>query len=160
MNTKAIEMKQEKFTLQLKYSQEAIEKKLIKFVTPSGDEFEISCDDMIRIIGEQVNQDVLVPTFVEMDRINVVEVSRQLKCVLDEDMKKGAEIRLNYKHPYPLEFALIEEAMNIAKIEEDVPVFTLTKEYIESYRDKLKPGMIDYIKKFYRSFKGLDLEKK
>lgn len=156
---KAIELKQKDYTIQLKYSEEAIEKKLMKFITSSGESFVISADEMLTILMEQVNQNTLSPAFVEMDRINVVEVSRQLKCQLTEDMKKGQEILLNYKHPYPLEFALIEEAMKIAKINQDVPVFTLTTQYMEDMRKKIKPGMKDYVKKFYRSFKGLNLEK-
>lgn len=159
VSNKAIELKQKNYTIQVKYSQEAIEKKLMKFITPNGDSFEVSSDEMLSILMEQVNQDTLIPAFVEMDRINVVEVSRQLKCVLTEDMKKGREILLNYKHPYPIEFALIEEAYKIASINKDVPVFTLTKDYIEDVRKKIKPGMKDYIKKFYRSFKELNLKK-
>lgn len=157
--SKAIELKQKDYTIQVKYSDEAIEKKLMKFITPSGDSFVVSSDEMISFLMEQVNQDTLTPAFVEMDRINVVEVSRQLKCVLTEDMKAGKEILLNYKHPYPVEFALIEEAYKIAKINMDVPVFELTTQYIEDVRKKIKPGMKDYVKKLYRSFKGLNLEK-
>jgi len=42
---KPVEMKKEKFTLQVNYSDEAVEKKLMKFITPSGDEFEISAEE-------------------------------------------------------------------------------------------------------------------
>jgi hypothetical protein len=90
-----------------------------------------------------------------MDRINVVEVARQLECELTEDMKAGQKIRLNYKHPYPVEFALIEEAMKIAKINMDVPMTTLTVEYLEGVRDRIKPIQENFMKKFYSSFKNL-----
>lgn len=153
--SKPVELKTPSYTIQLKYSPEATEKKLMKFITPSGDYFEISSDEMIRIMMEQVNQDTLTPAFVEMDRINVVEVGRQLKCVLTEDMKAGQEILLNYKHPYPIEFAIIEEAAKIAKINMDVPVMTLTKEYIDEVRAKIKPQSENFMKKFYSSFKNL-----
>jgi hypothetical protein len=153
--SKSVELKTPTYTIQLKYSEEATEKKLMKFITPSGDFFEISSDEMIRIMMEQVNQDTLTPAFVEMDRINVVEVARQLECELTEDMKAGQKIRLNYKHPYPVEFALIEEAMKIAKINMDVPITTLTVEYLESVRDRIKPVQENFMKKFYSSFKNL-----
>ena len=153
--SKPIELKTPSYTIQLKYSPEATEKKLMKFITPSGDYFEISSDEMIRIMMEQVNQDTLTPAFVEMDRINVVEVARQLECELTEDMKAGQKIRLNYKHPYPVELAIIEEAAKIAKINMDVPAFTLTKEYIDEVRSKIKPQSENFMKKFYSSFKNL-----
>lgn len=150
-----IELKKEKFTVQIKYSDEAVEKKLMKFITPNGDEFEISADEMISMLIGQVNQEVLDATFVEMDKINVVEVGRQIRVKLTEDLKSGQEININYKHPYPVEFALIEQAMGIAKINEDVPAFTLTKEYLDEVRKKITPKQENFIKKFYRSFKNL-----
>lgn len=154
---KAIELKKDKFTIQVNYSKEAEKKKIMKFITPSGDEFEITADEMISILVNQVNTKTLEPTFVEMDKVNVVEVARQLKCVLTEDMKKGQEININYVHPYPIEFALIEEAYKIAKVTEGTPVFTLTAEFINEVKSKLKPEMDEYMKKFYKSFKGLNL---
>jgi len=102
-----------------------------------------------------VNSDTLEATFVESDRINVVEVGRQLQCVLDKDMKKGQKININYTHPYPIEFALIEEAYKIAKIDESVPRIVLTREYINEVKSKLKPEQTEYINKFYKSFKNI-----
>jgi len=152
---KAIELKQKDYTIAVKYSPEAIEKKMMKFTTPNGDSFEITADEMLSILMEQVNQDTLSPAFVEMDRVNVVEVSRQLEVQLTEDMKAGQKIRLNYNHPYPVEFALIEEAMKIAKIKMDAPMTTLTVEYLDSVRAKIKPIQESFMKKFYSSFKNL-----
>ena len=149
------ELKKEKFTLQVNYSEEAIEKKLMKFITPSGDEFEISADEMSSILVGQINSELLQATFVESDRVNVVEVTRQLRCIADRDISKGEEIRLEYIHPYPIEFALIEEAMKIAKINQDVPIFTLTKEYLDSVRGKTTEDQKKFINKFYEFFKGL-----
>ena len=154
---KAVELKKDKYTIQVKYSPEAVEKKLMKFITPSGDEFEISAEEMISILVGQVNNDTLEATFVETDKINVVEVGRQLKCVLDEDMKKGQEININYVHPYPLEFALIEEAYKIATVDHGGKYLTLTAEMIEDVKKKTTPGMKDFTEKFYRSFKQVKL---
>ena len=157
--SKAIELKKEDYTIQIKYSDEAVEKKLVKFISKSGDEFVISADELVSMLVNQVNADTLSAAFVETDRINVVEVGRQIKCVLEEDMKKGQEININYTHPYPIEFALIEEVYKIAKINEDVKVFELTKEYMDSVRAKLGPEHEEYLKKFYSSFKNLSINK-
>ena len=155
--TKPIELKKEKYTVQVKYSPEAIEKKLMKFITPSGDEFEISAEEMISMLVGQVNNDTLEATFVETDKIHVVEVGRQLKCVLDEDMKKGQEININYTHPYPLEYALIEEAYKIATFDHQGKYLDLTEEMLEDVKKKTTPGMKDFTEKFYRSFKQVKL---
>ena len=159
MKNKAVELKQKDYTIQLKYSPEAIEKKLMKFISKSGDEFVISSDEMISFLIEQVNLDTLSPAFVETSKVNVVEVSRQLKCKLDKDMKKGEEIRLTYIHPYPVEFALIEQAWKIAKIEEKGGVTTITKEFIDNVRSRSTPNMEKYLSKYYKSFKELGFNK-
>ena len=156
---KAKEIKKDKYTVQIGYSKEANEKKLLKFISKSGDEFEISAEELSSMLIGGVNSNTLEATFVESDRVNVVEVGRQLECVLDKDMKKGEKININYAHPYPIEFALIEEVMGIAKINEDVPVFPLTKKFMDEARKKLKPEQHNYIEKFYKSFKNVGLDK-
>lgn len=158
MSNKGKRLQQKDYAIEVKYSPEACEKKLMKFISKSGDEFIISADEMLSFLVEQVNMDTLSPAFVETTKVNVVEVGRQLKCVLDKDMKKGQEININYTHPYPIEFALIEEAYKIASIKKDVPALVLTHEYIEDVKTKLKPEMKEYIKKFYKSFKNVDIK--
>ena len=157
---KPSQIKKKDFTVQIGYSKEAKKKKLLKFISKSGDEFEISAEELSSMLIGGVNQETLEATFVETDKVNVVEVGRQLKCILDKDMKKGDNININYAHPYPLEFAIIEQVWGIAKINMDVPAFTLTKEYIDETKKKLKPEQEKFIKKFYKSFKNVDLDKK
>ena len=155
MANKPVELKKKDYTIQVGYSKDAIKNKMMKFISKSGDEFEISAEEMSSILVSQVNSNTLEATFVESDRINVVEVGRQLECVLEEDMKKGQKIRMNYTHPYPVEFALIEEAYKIAKIDESIPRITITKEYLDDVRAKIKPEMREYSESFYKSFKNI-----
>lgn len=152
---KPVELKKEKYTLQVNYSPDAIEKKLMKFITPSGDEFEISAEEMSTILVGQVNSELIEATFVESDRVNVVEVTRQLAVRLKRDLKKGDVVRMEYKHPYPVEFALIEKAMGIANINMDVPRTILTKEYLDEVMAKTTPEQKRFVQKFYEFFKGL-----
>lgn len=154
----AKEIKQKNYTVQIGYSEEAKKNKMMKFITKSGDEFEVSAEELSSMLIGGVNSETLEATFVESDRINVVEVGRQLQCVLEEDMKKGQVININYTHPYPLEFALIEEAYKIAKIDESIPKVVLTREYINEVKAKLKPEMTEYINKFYKAFKNVDIK--
>lgn len=151
------ELKKKDYTVQIGYSDEAKQKKLMKFITKSGDEFEISAEEMSSMLIGGVNSNVLEATFVESDRINVVEVGRQIQCVLDKDMKKGQKININYSHPYPIEFALIEQAYGIAKIDDKIPRIELTIDYINQVKSKLKPEMTEFINKFYKSFKNIKI---
>jgi hypothetical protein len=66
---------------------------------------------------------------------------------------------MNYTHPYPIEFAIIEQAWGIAKVNMDVPALTLTKKYIKKVKAKLKPEMTEYIESFYKSFKNVEIKK-
>lgn len=156
--SKPIKLEKENYSIEVKYSDEAVEKKLIRIVTKSGDEVVFSAEEMISILVSQVNTETLSPTFVDMERINVVEVGRQLKCVLEEDMKKGQEININYTHPYPLEFALIEEMYKIAKVDPGIKVYELTSEFIKETKEKIKPEMESFVKKFYQTFKKVDIK--
>ncbi len=160
MKNKGIKLDKGDFTIEVKYSEEAIAKKLVKFTVTKGNEIVLTADELVSMLVNQVNSEVLSATFVETDRVNVVEVGRQLQCVLDKDYTKGQIININYTHPYPIEFALIEEAWKIAKISKDTKVTELTIEYMEEVKKKIKPEMKDYIKKFYESFKTINLKKK
>lgn len=148
------------YTVQVGYSKEAKEKKLLKFIPNGKKSFEISAEELASMIIGGVNSDTLEATMVESDKINVVEVGRQLACVLDKDMKKGDKININYTHPYPVEFAIIEQAYGIAKINMDVPVRVLTKKYIDNIKSKIKPEHEKFLQRFYSSFKNLKLSKK
>ncbi len=160
MSDKGVKLDKGNFTVEVKYSEEAVAKKLVKFTVVEGKEIILTADELVSMLVNQVNSEVLSATFVETDRINVVEVGRQMRVVLEKDFKKGEAININYSHPYPIEFALIEEAWKIAQIKKDTKVTELTAEYIEEVKKKLKPEMENYMKKFYQSFKGLGLEKK
>jgi hypothetical protein len=155
LEKKPVEMKKEKYTIQVNYSPDAIEKKLMKFITLSGDEFEISAEEMATILVGQVNSELIEAAFVESDRVNVVDVTRQIRARADRDIKKGEEIRIDYTHPYPIEFALIEEAAKLAKINMNTPRYELTVEYINAVKEKITPKQRKFVEMIYKFFKNL-----
>lgn len=154
MEKKPVKLEKEKYTIEVNYSEEAIEKKLMKFIPVDG-EFEISAEEMSTILIGQVNSDLVEATFVESDRVNVVEVMRQIRVRADRDIAKGEEIRLDYTHPYPVEFAIIEEAANLAKIRMDVPMRELSVEYINAVKEKITPKQRRFVDLIYKFFKDL-----
>lgn len=155
MEKKPIELKKEKYKIQVNYSEDAIAKKLMKFITPGGEEFEISAEEMSTILIGQVNSDLIEATFVESDRVNVVEVLRQIRVRADRDIKKGEEVRIDYTHPYPIEFAIIEEAARVAIINRNVPVRELTIEYINAVKQKITPKQRKFSELVWKFFKDL-----
>lgn len=160
MSNKGLKLEKENFTVEVKYSDEAVVKKLVKFTVTKGNEIVLSADEIISMLVNQVNSEVLSAAFVETDRVNVVEVMRQIQCILDKDYKKGDVININYSHPYPVEFAIIEEAFKIAQIYKDAKVTELTSEYLEDVRKRISPKAIDFTKKFYQSFNSVDIKNK
>lgn len=155
MSKEAVKMVKDGYELHVNYDEEAIEKKLMKFVPVGGEPFVISAEEMMSILVGQVNSEVLSAAFVETDRINVVDVMRQIRVRADRPIKKGEEIRLEYIHPYPLEFAVIEEAAKLAKIQMDVPMMELTVDYINAAKGKTLPEQKRFIDFFYKFFSSL-----
>jgi hypothetical protein len=147
--------KQKDYTVEIKYSPEAIKNRLIKFTTDKKGGFEVSADKLIELLSHYVNSEELAPAFVDTQRINVVYVKRQIQAILERDFKAGEKISLEYEHPYPLEFALIEEAFNIAKVNKDREGFVVTPELIKKTKKQTPKSCIDFVKKFYESFKNM-----
>jgi len=145
------------YSLEINYDETAIAKKLIKFIPKEGTSFEISAEDMISFLVNQVNMKTLEPTLVDTEKINICDVYREIKVQLNRDFKAGEIVHLGYKTPYPLEFAIIESIYGIAKVDEGAKVFELTGEMIEKYKKEIKPEQVDYVKKFYEGHKGLNL---
>ena len=160
MSNKGLKLEKENYTIEIKYSDEAVEKKLLKFTVTNGNEIVLSADEIISMLVGQVNSEVLAAAFVETNKVNVVEVGRQLQCKLDKDFKKGDVININYTHPYPVEFAIIEEAFKIAQISPGSKVTELTVEFLEDVKKRITPKMIDFTQKFYQSFKSVDIKDK
>jgi len=146
---------QKDYTVEIKHTPEAIKKRLIKFTSTKKDGFEISADKLIELLSHYVNSDELAPAFVDTERINVVYVTRNIAATLERDFKAGETVHLAYEHPYPLEFALIEEAFNIAKIDKDREGFVVTPELIKKTKKQTPKSCLNFVKKFYESFKNL-----
>ncbi len=154
---KAKRLDTDTYSLEINYDEHAIAKKLIKFIPKEGTPFEISAEDMISFLVNQVNMNTLEPTFVETDKINMTTVGRQIEITVNRDIKNGETVRIGYSHPYPLEFALLEKVYNICTIDESAKVVELSKELIDATKEKITPEMEEFTKKFYAGHQGLKL---
>jgi len=160
MSKEHMKSEQDNYTVEINYTPEATEKKLIKFTATSEDNsFEIDVDKIIELISLHVNMDKLSPVFVDTEAINMVSVNRTLNLTVERDIEKGEEITINYSHPYPVEFALLEELYKIAKIDESTPAITISKEFIEEHRSKIHPDNEKFVKSIYSQYMDKDLRK-
>lgn len=150
---------QDGYTVEIKYNDESKNKKLIKFSVGESS-FEISTEKLIELVSHYVNGEELAPMFVDNERINIVYVKRQIQARLDKDFKEGDILNFEYSHPYPLEFAILEEASKLALIEKDREGVIVTPELIKRVKDAMPSQNENFIKKFYESFKNLFLSKK
>jgi len=144
------------YKVSIKYSKKAIAEKLIKF-TVGDKSFEISSDKLIELLAKYVGSEELSPVFVNTERINVVFVKRNIQAQLDRDFKAGEIINMEYQHPYPLEFALIEEAYKIAAVNQEREGVIVTPELLKQVKRDTPKQSEHFIKSFYKSFKNLML---
>ena len=156
---KGMVAKNDDYNVTIKYSKTAVKDKLIKFTVTKGNSFEISTDKLIELVAHYVNSDVLAPMFVDTERINVVYVTRALNVRADRDIKEGETFQTYYEHPYPIEFALIEEGMGMALINKEKMGFQVTPEMLKDVKAKESPEAKTFIRKFYESFRNLGTKK-
>jgi hypothetical protein len=155
----ALKTSKDNYAVETKYSQDAINKNLIKFTVTKGKSFEISLDELIELLAKGVNKEKLAPLFVNTEQVDMVYVKRQLHGKAGKTIEAGGDITLEYVHPYPVEFAILEEAYQIAQIDMNVPKTTITMEYLAEVKEKIKPKAEEFLKASYRSFE-LPLDKK
>ena len=152
----ALKTTKDNYIVEAKYSPKAIENELVKFTVTKGKSFEIS---VIELLATGVNKEKLAPLFVNTEQVDMVYVKRQLHGKASKTIEAGGEITLEYVHPYPVEFAILEEAYQIAQIDMNVPKTTITMEYLAEVKEKINPKSEEFLKASYRSF-DLPLDKK
>lgn len=154
-NKKGLISEKKNYTVELKYSSKAERDQLIRFTAKEGNTFEISAPQIVELVSQYINGKDLEPVFVDTERIKVVYVTRQMEAKLDRDFKAGETIRIGYQHPYPLEFAIIEEGMKLAKIDPNREGFIVTPELLKQVKRNTPESSKNFIQKFYESFKNL-----
>lgn len=132
--TEGLVSKQSEFKIEIKYSDEAKEKQLIKF-TPTKKSFEISADDLLSIIRDNFSEKDLAVALSDtsINKIFMVDVVRQFHFEALQDYKKGDKVTIKAFQPYPYILAAAEEAYNLCKISGEVEAIDVAK-----YEDALK----------------------
>lgn len=105
--------------------------------------FKISAKKLGHILADYVSRDFSELLNLKTRSIMMTEVERQLVLKSSKDVAEGEEIRVSFKHPMPLEFALAEEVFNKCKADKDK--LEITPEDIEKYKDDFSKNAKDYL---------------
>ena len=161
----AIKAVKRDYSVELKYSDEAKEKKLIKFTALRRNrEFVISLDEITRLIMLHLNKDYIPMLEVVNECVDMVITERSISGVCSRDFKEGETISFNFEQPMPVEMAVAEQAFNICRINGDVvkvPAENLLKAETElSARQKqyLEFAHKEYMKKLNKEKEEQEVE--
>lgn len=119
------------YSVMIKYSKKAEDGRIIKVIPKKGKPFEMSTKDLVSLLAKHVNFDVLSPAFIENKQINMIRVTRNVTLVPNRDIKAGETVHIPFTHMVPIEFAIAEEALGVALIDDNVKTIN-KKEYDEA----------------------------
>lgn len=141
----------EKYKIEIKYSEKAEKKELIKFTVKKGTAFEMSIRELVDLVALHFNKKMIAPMFVESNTVHMTEVTRVLKGVVTQDMKVGDEINIPYKHFIPYAFAVCEEAMNLCKVEgRPIREYVISEEDFELAKKSVDQKVVDFTNLVYK----------
>lgn len=133
------------YSVEIKYSEEAREKKLIRFTAKRKNRsFEISLDEFINLVMIHLNKEYVPMLQTVQESVEMVEAIRTLNFKCTKDFKEGEEMSIQYIQPMPLEFAIAEEAYKMAKMQGDIVRVPL--EDIQRTADDLSQRQKNYMK--------------
>lgn len=138
------------FDIEVRYSDDASKKELLRFTAKKGKTFEINADSLLGIIASQFKTKdfALALADTEINNIFVVETERYINATLDRDFKKGEKISFPFKHMYPYVLAAVEETYKICKMTGEVK--SVPKDVYEKTLATLGERNREFIEKIYK----------
>lgn len=146
------------YSVMMKYSDDASKKKNIKFIPRQGRPFEISTENFVELLSKHVNFETLAPAFIHNKQINMVRVARGINFTPNRDIKAGETIQIPFQHMVPIEFAVAEEALGVAHIDERVK--TINKKAFDRAMERVTKEVEEYAMEQYRALLKSQLESK
>lgn len=137
------------FSVMIRYSKKAEDGKIIKIIPKKGRPFEISTKDLVSLLAKHVNFDVIAPAFVENKQINMIRVTRNVTLTPSRDIKAGEVVHIPFQHMVPIEFAIAEEALGVALIDENVK--TINKKEFDEAKLRVDASVENYTQEQYRA---------
>lgn len=138
------------YSVMIKYSKKAEDGKIIKVVPKKGKPFEMSTKELVDLLAKHVNFDVLAPAFIHNKQINMIRVLRNVTFTPNKDLKAGETVHIPFQHMMPIEFAIAEEALGVARFDDKV-VKINEKEFNEA-KKRVDESVQHYAQEQYKAF--------
>ena len=137
------------YSVVVRYSDNAIKNDLIKFIPKSKKPFVIQLGEMVDLLSKFVSQDVLAPTLMDNKVVNMIKVQRALVFTPNKDINAGETINIPFEHMMPIEYAIAEEAVGVAKISDKV--VTINDKLLQQAKKRVDDRVKDFAKASYES---------
>lgn len=137
------------YSVLVRYSKNAIENNLIKFITKKGETFEVQLGEMIDLLSKFVSSEVLAPTLMDNKVVNMIKVQRALQFIPNKDIKAGELVNIPFEHMMPVEYAIAEEALGVSKMTDTIK--TINQKQIEQAGKRVDSAVMEFSKAAYES---------
>lgn len=148
-NKKGLIFNGPEYSVMIRYSKKAEDGRIIKIIPKQGRAFELSTKDLVSLLAKHVNFDVLSPAFVENKQIDMIRVTRNVTFVPNKDIKAGETVHIPFAHMMPIEFAIAEEAVGVALIDDKVK--TINKKEFDAAKLRVDASVENYTQEQYRA---------
>lgn len=122
-------VEKDNYRIEINYSQDAIDKELIKIIPKDDKEMVFTSGELLEMITKNLKNKELALALSEyevgMKVLSTIQVMRTIHFKSDKDYKAGDEIHFSYVQPYPYFLALLEEGYGIAKTKGDIETIPL-----------------------------------
>jgi len=137
--------------IDIKYSEEAIERELIKITVKKGNEFIMSSEDLLAIVREQFKQKDLAFALTTADTSFVpsVEAAVPIYFNANKDIKEGELVQFFAPMQIPVGIALVMEAYNLCKIK-GKEIMKIPTEEFEEAKQTLKESSKEFTEKYFK----------
>lgn len=137
------------YSVLVRYSKNAIENNLIKFIPKKGEPFEVQLGEMIDLLSKFVSSEVLAPTLMDNKVVNMIKVQRALQFVPNKDIKAGELVNIPFEHMMPVEYAIAEEALGVSRMTDSVK--TLNHKQLAQAEKRVNDAVMEFSKASYES---------
>lgn len=138
------------YSLMMKYSPKATKNKTIKFIPKNGKPFEVKTEELVELLAKHVNFETVAPAFIHNKKVEMVRVTRNITLNPNRDIKQGELVYIPFQHMMPIEFAIAEEALGVAKIDEKVK--TINASQLNAAAKRITKDIEDYTSEQYKAF--------
>ena len=136
------------YSIEIKYSEEARKKKLIKFTAKRKNrEFVMSLEEFINMVMVHLNKEEAHMLNINRESITMVKVERSISGKASKAFVEGEDISFNYIDTVPIEMAVAMEALNLCRIQGEPE--KLPTSFIEEAKNSITEKQKEYFKMAY-----------